>query len=64
LNGKFSEVSLVAPEAVVLAARSVTDYALCCHVADNAATVSNFFSLRQAFIDAARKDIASIVHET
>lgn len=63
LNGKFAEVSLVAPEAVVHTARAVTDYALCSQSADNAATVSNFFALRQAFIDSARKDIASILHE-
>lgn len=63
LNGKFAEVTLVASETVVRTARAVTEYAVCSHSADNAATVSNFFALKQAFIDVARKDIASILHE-
>jgi len=64
LNGKFAEVSLVAPETVVLAAHAVADYAQCSHAAESAAIVSNFFTLRQKFIDAARKDIASILYQT
>lgn len=64
LNGNFTEVSLVAPETFVHTARAVTDYAVCSHSIDSAATVPNFFVLKQVFIDAARKDIASTLHET
>lgn len=61
LNGKFAEVSLIAPEDVVHIAREVTDYALCDHSADDAATVSMFSKLKQEFVNAARKDIASTI---
>ena len=64
VNGKFAEVSLVAPDAIVHTACAVKDYAVCSQSTDNAATVSNFFTLKQAFINAARKDIASILHKT
>jgi hypothetical protein len=60
MYGKFAEISLVASEAVVDSARAVADYALASHSPDGPSESSNFFSLKQAFIDAARKDIASV----
>ena len=63
LNGKFAEVSLVAPEAVIEAAKTLADYALTSHSAQPAHEVANFFAAKQAFITAARKDIDSLLSE-
>jgi len=60
MNGKFAEISLVASEAVVNSARAVADYALESQSAAGPTESSDFFSLKRAFIDAARKDIASV----
>jgi hypothetical protein len=50
LTGKFAEVSLVAPDTVVEAAKKLTDAALTSHSAPPAKEVADFFKLRAAFI--------------
>lgn len=63
LNGKFAEVSLVAPDSVVEAAQKLTDSALTSHSAQPAKEVSDFFKLKVAFIAAARHDIVRVLSE-
>ena len=63
LNGKFAEVSLVAPEAVIAAAKTLADYALTSHSVQPAAEVADFFNLKERFIAAARQDIARVLSE-
>lgn len=63
LNGKFSEVSLVAPDSVVEAAQKLTDSAITSRSAPPAKEVADFFKFRKAFIAAARQDIVRILSE-
>lgn len=62
LNGKFAEVSLVAPGSVVEAAKKLADYAITSHSAQPAKEVADFFKLKEAFIAAARQDIAGVLN--
>lgn len=64
LNGKFAEVSLVAPDSVVEAAKKLTDAAITSHSAPPAKEVADFFKLRAAFIAAVRQDIERILSDT
>ena len=61
LNGKFAEISLLAPGGVIEAAKKLADYAITSHSAQPAKEVADFFKLRQEFIEAARKDIATLL---
>ena len=61
LNGKFAEVSLVAPDSVVEAAQKLADSAITSHGAQPAKEVADFFELKTSFIAAARKDIARVL---
>ncbi|WP_435627235.1 hypothetical protein [Candidatus Ferrigenium straubiae] len=63
LNGKFAEVSLVAPDSVVDAAQKLADSAITSHSAQPAKEVADFFKLKTAFIAAARQDIARVLSE-
>jgi len=63
LNGKFAEVSLVAPEGVVEAAQKLTDSAITSHSVQPAKEVADFFKLKTSFIAEARQDIARILSE-
>ena len=63
LNGKFAEVSLVAPDSVVEAAKKLTDAAITSHSVPPAKEVADFFKLRAACIAAVRQDIASVLSE-
>jgi hypothetical protein len=57
LNAKLAEVSLVAPEYVMVSAKVLTDYALTSHGTPSATEASDFFKLKDEFIAAARKDV-------
>lgn len=61
LNGKFAEISLLAPEGVIDAAKKIADYAITSHSAQPAKEVADFFRLKEKFIEAAREDIAKIL---
>ena len=61
LNGKFAEVSLLAPESVIAAAKKLADYAITSHSVQPAKEVADFFRLKESFIAAARKDITTIL---
>lgn len=61
LNGKFAEVSLVAPGMVVEAAKKLADYVITSHSAQPAKEVADFFKLKEAFIAVARQDIAEVL---
>ena len=63
LNGKFAEVSLVAPDCVVEAAQKLADAAISSHSAQPAKEVSDLFKLKVAFIAVARQDIARVLSE-
>ena len=63
LNGKFAEVSLVAPDSLVEAAQKLTDSAITSHSAQPASEVADFFKLKAAFIAAARQDIARVLSD-
>jgi hypothetical protein len=63
LNGKFAEVSLLAPENVIDAAKHLADYAITSHCAQPASEVTNFFAVKQSFVVVARKDIESILRD-
>ena len=63
LNGKFAEVSLVAPDSVVEAAKKLTDAAITSHSAPPAKEVAAFFKLKTTFIAEARQDIARVLSE-
>jgi hypothetical protein len=60
LIGKFAEISLVAPDVAVEAAKKLTDAAVTSHSAPPAKEVADFFKLKAAFIVAARQDIARV----
>lgn len=62
LNGKFAEISLVAPGGVMEAAKKLADYAITSHCAQPAKEVADFFKLKEAFIAAARDDIAGVLN--
>lgn len=64
LTSKFAEISLVAPDSVVEAAKKLTDTAITSHVVPPAKEVADFFELRAAFISAARQDIARVLSDT
>ncbi len=61
LNGKFAEVSLIAPGIVVEAAKKLADYVITSHSAQPAKEVADFFKLKEAFIAVARQDIAEVL---
>ena len=61
LNGKFAEISLLASENVIEAAKKVSDYAITSHSAPPAKEVADFFRFKEKFVEAARKDIATIL---
>jgi hypothetical protein len=61
LNGKFAEVSLLAPESVIEAAKKLADYAITSHSVQPAKEVADFFKLKEGFIAAARKDIVRVL---
>lgn len=63
LNGKFAEVSLVAPDSVVETAKKITDAAITSHSAPPAKEVTDFFKLRTEFIVAVRQDIAKVLSD-
>lgn len=63
LNGKFAEVSLVAPDSVVEVAQKLADYAITSHSVPPAKEVADFFKLKTAFIATARQDIARVLNE-
>lgn len=63
INGKFAEVCLVAPEAVVEKAKKLADYALTSHSEQPAKEIADFFSLKESFIAAARDDLAKVLNE-
>ena len=63
LNGKFAEVSLVAPDRVMETAQKLADAAITSHSAPPATEVTDFFKLKAAFIAAARQDIARVLSE-
>jgi hypothetical protein len=63
LNGKFAEVSLVAPDSVVEAAKKLTDAAITSHSTPPAKEVADFFKIKSAFIAAARQDIARVLSD-
>lgn len=56
LNGKFAEVSLIAPDSVIEPAKKLADYAITSHSVQPAIEVANFFQLKEAFITAARQE--------
>jgi hypothetical protein len=60
MNSKFAEISLVASQPVVEIARILADYAVSSHAQDDSDSPRNFFALKERFIEAARKDIASV----
>jgi hypothetical protein len=61
MNGKFAEVSLIARDSVLEAAKKLADYAITSHSAQPAKEVAGFFRLKEAFIIAARQDIAGML---
>lgn len=63
LTSKFAEISLVAPDSVVEAARKLTDTAIASHVVPPAKEVADFFKLRAAFISSVRQDIARVLSD-
>lgn len=63
LNGKFAEISLVAPDSVVEVAQKLADSAITSHSAQPAKEVADFSKLKTAFIAAARQDIARVLSE-
>lgn len=63
LNGKFAEISLVAPDSVVEAAQKLADSAITSHSAQPAKEVADSFKLKTAFISAARQDISRVLSE-
>jgi hypothetical protein len=62
LNGKFAELSFVAPDRVLEAAKKLADYAITSHGAQPAEEVAEFFKLREVFVATARKDIATTLN--
>jgi len=62
LNGKFAELSLVAPDRVLEAAKKLADYAITSHSAQPAKEVADFFKLKEMFIAVARQDIAATLN--
>lgn len=58
MKAKFAEVCLVASGELVAQARTLADYALTSHSAQSSKEVADFPKLKQAFISAARQDIA------
>lgn len=63
LNGKFGEVSLLASDSVIEAAKKLADYAITSNSRQPAKEVVDFFKLKEAFIAAARQDIATVLSE-
>jgi len=63
LNAKFADVSLVAPDSVLMVAQKLADYALTSHSAPPAKEVRDFFKLREEFIVAVRQDISNVLSE-
>ena len=63
INGKFAEISLVASEVVIDEAKKLADYAITSHSVQPAKEVANFFTLKESFIAAARKDMAKVLSE-
>ena len=63
MNGKFAEICLVAPEAVINAAKKLADYALTSHAEQAANEVVKCFALKDSFIAAARQDITKVLVE-
>ena len=63
MNGKFAEVSLVAPKDVLEAARNLTDYASTSRSVQPASEIADFFRLRELFISSARQDVAKILSD-
>ena len=61
VNSKFAEISLVAPDMVVEAAKKLADYAITSHSSQPATEVSNFFKLKEEFVLTARHDITKIL---
>lgn len=59
MNSKFAQITLIANEEVVECAKKVADYALSSHSQAGVGASKDFFSIKQRFINAARKEIAS-----
>jgi len=63
MNGKFSEVCLIASDAVIVEQRKLADYAVTSHSVPAAKEIRDFFSLKESFIQAAREDMAQVLRE-
>jgi hypothetical protein len=63
LNGLFAEITLVAPEHVISAARTLADAALTVSMPPTANENREFFALKERFISAAREDIDSTLNQ-
>jgi hypothetical protein len=61
LNGKFAEVSLLAPEDVMGAAKKLANYAITSHSVQPAKEIADFFKLKEEFVSSARRDIAKVL---
>lgn len=63
VNVKFAEICLVASEEVIEEARKLKDYAITSYGVPPAKEAANFFTLKEAFIAAARKDMAKVLSD-
>ena len=63
LNAKFAEITLIAPEDVVLAAKSLAECAISSHSSQPAKEVAELARLKTEFVTIARQDIESALSE-
>jgi hypothetical protein len=59
-NNEFARVELVGSKPVVEAARQVCDFVLVAHSPSAEAEQRSYFSLKQEFINAVRKELAAL----